>query len=52
MRQKAALDRGPGAVRDEAPQKQRAQRQFCAEIRHAHCFGWQERRLHKGVHHE
>ena len=52
MRQKASLDRGHAAVRDEAPQKQGTQPQFCAEIRRQHSLRVWERGLQMAVHHE
>ena len=52
MRQKAALDHGSRAIRDEAPQKRRAQAQFGAEIQPGRRFRIQEQGLQRGGHHE
>ncbi len=52
MRQKASLDHGSRAVRDEPPQKQRAQGRFHAEIRREQSFRLREQGLQRAVHHE
>ena len=52
MRQKAALEHGRRAVRDEAPQNPGAHRELCAEIPYAHGFRLRERGLQRAVHHE
>ena len=52
MRQKASLNGEQAAIRDEAPQKQGTQPQFCAEIRHQHGSSVWERGLQRAVHHE
>ncbi len=52
MRQKASLDHGRCALRDEAPQKQGPQPGFCAEIRDEHSLSAWERGLQRAMHHE